>query len=235
MIRPQIRLGSLILGVVPRVVGTISQADTLARLGAGMERVCDIVEIRLDLIGSNVAQWLEHAKAIEAQGFPVIVTIRLAHEGGQWTQPDEARLPLFEAALQHLSAADIELCSPSLEKVSALARRHQRALIVSYHDFAKTPSVDELRQVMRKAANSGTVIKIATLTQTEEDVATLRELFTETCSVPMCLLGMGLLGSRTRTEFPRLGSCLTYGYLDAPVAPGQVSARELMEQLHKRS
>ena len=42
---------------------------------------------------------------------------------------------------------------------------------------------------------------------------------------------MGPLGPQTRIDFPKLGSCLTYGYLDAPVAPGQVSARELMRQL----
>ena len=84
---------------------------------------------------------------------------------------------------------------------------------------------------MAKAANFGTVIKIATFTKTEEDVAVLRSLFDENCSVPLCALGMGPLGPQTRIEFPKLGSCLTYGYLDAPVAPGQVSARELMQQL----
>ena len=45
---------------------------------------------------------------------------------------------------------------------------------------------------------------------------------------------MGLLGPQTRVDFPKLGSCLTYGYLDTPVATGQVSARELMRQIHGR-
>ena len=227
----QTRFGSLVLGLAPQVVGSVSQADTLARLAVGVERACDIVEVRLDLIGPAAAPWLEQAKAIEAQGFPVVVTIRLANEGGRWTQPDAARLPLFEAALEQLSAVDVELSSPSLAEVSTAARRRQRALIVSHHDFIRTPSAHELRQILLKAAGSGTVVKIATFTQTEEDVATLRGLFAEKCSVSLCVLGMGPLGPQTRTEFPKLGSCLTYGYLDAPVAPGQVSARELMQQL----
>ena len=63
-------------------------------------------------------------------------------------------------------------------------------------------------------------------------VATLRSLFHENCPAALCVMGMGALGPQTRVEFPKLGSCLTYGYLDAPVAPGQVSARELMRQLH---
>ncbi len=229
MIRAQTRFGNFMLGPVPRVVGTVSQTNTLARLAAGNHRDCDIVEIRLDLISAD--HWLEHAKAVEAGGQPVIVTMRLANEGGQWARPDVDRLPLFDEALCHLTAADIELRSTLLEQVSALAVRHQKALIVSYHDFEKTPPLRELRQVMSKAANYGTIVKIATLTKTEEDIAVLRALFQENCSVALCVLGMGPLGPQTRAEFPGMGSCLTYGYLDQPVAPGQPSARELMQQM----
>ena len=231
MLRPQTRFGNLGLGLAPKVVGTVSQPGTLAKLAAGVERQCDIVELRLDLLGTANSDWLAAAQSIEAQGLPVVVTIRLASEGGQWTRPDAERFPIFEAALSQLTAADIEFRSPLLEKLSALAARHQKALIISYHDFERTPPVAELRQVIRKAANYGTVVKIATLTQTEADLAALRELFTEQCSASVCLLGMGALGPVSRTILPRLGSCLTYGYLDAPVAPGQVAAAELLRQL----
>ena len=231
MLRPQTRFGNLWLGIVPRIVGTVSQPATLARLAAGMERICDIVEVRLDLVGPQTPDWLASAKAIKAQGFPVVVTIRLANEGGNWTQPDEARVPLFATTLRELSAADVEYRSPLLEQISSMASRHQKALIISYHDFTGTPPVAELRQVIRRGANYGTVVKIATHTQSEQDVATLRELFAEQCSASVCLLGMGPQGPETRYVFPRLGSCLTYGYIDQPVAPGQLSARELMQRL----
>ena len=234
VIRAQTKLGNLTLGTAPRVVGTVSRTETLAKLAGAGTPDCDIVEVRLDLIGADTHGWLEQAKAVETKGVPVILTIRLATEGGQWTQPDDARLPLFQTALEHLSAADIEFHSPLLGKVSALAARHQKALIVSYHDFQKTPAADELRQIIRKASNCGAVVKIATLVQTDADVATLHDLLSEKCAARICLLGMGKLGPQTRALFPKLGSCLTYGYLDAPVAPGQVYARELMQQLRSR-
>ncbi|MGD0017173.1 MAG: type I 3-dehydroquinate dehydratase [Verrucomicrobiia bacterium] len=243
MPQPETQLGGLPIGDAPRVVGTVSQADTLAKLAGAGTHDCDIVEVRLDLIGADTPGWLEQAKAIEAKGVPVIVTIRLANEGGKWTQPDEVRLPLFQAALQNLSAVDIEFRSPLLKKISALATRHQKALIVSHHDFQKTPAADELRQIIRKASDCGTIVKIATLVQTDTDLAILRELLSEKWPVRICLLGMGSpangsqagkLGPQTRTLFPKLGSCLTYGYLDVPVAPGQVHARELMQQLRPR-
>jgi 3-dehydroquinate dehydratase-1 len=234
MLHPETRFGSLTLGTAPRVVGTVSQADTLAKLAGAGTHDCDIVEVRLDLIGADTPGWLEQAKAIEAKGVPVIATIRLAAEGGKWTQPDEARLLLFQTALEHLSAADIEFRSPLLKKVSACATRHQKALIVSCHDFHKTPPADELRQIIRKASVCGTIVKIATLVQTDADVAALRELLSEKWPSRICLLGMGKLGPQTRTLLPKLGSCLTYGFLDAPVAPGQIHARELMQQLRSR-
>ena len=225
------RFGNITLGTGPRVVGTVSEPATLGQLAAGTERDCDIVEVRLDLIGAGTPRWMEQARAIEARGLPVIVTIRLKDEGGQWNQPDHLRLPLFETALRQLTAADIELRSPLVEKVSALAYQRRRPLIVSHHDFNRTPSGDELRNIVMKAAEYGTVVKIAAFTRTEDDLAALRTLFQRQCPASLCVLGMGPLGAQTRVEFPKLGSVLTYGYLDAPVAPGQVSARELMQEL----
>jgi 3-dehydroquinate dehydratase I len=231
MIRPQTRFGNIMLGDVPRVVGTVSQADTLAQLAASANRDCDIVEIRLDLIGADAPDWVEHARAIETRGLPVIVTIRIAEEGGRWNQPDEARLALFETALRELTAVDVELRSPILKEVSSLATQHRRPLVVSYHDFTKTPPIDELKKVMTAAAEFGSVVKIVTFTKTDEDVSVLRTLLHEKRSTALCVMGMGPLGPQTRIKFPKFGSCLAYGYLDAPVAPNQVSARELLQLL----
>ncbi|MGD1020666.1 MAG: type I 3-dehydroquinate dehydratase [Verrucomicrobiia bacterium] len=233
--------GKFTLGDTPRVVGSVSQEGTLARLAARAERDCDIVEVRVDLIGPYAPHspragaepvWFKHAQAIEARGLPVVVTVRLATEGGKWKQPDELRLPLFEEAMRHLAAADIELRSPILEPVSAMAREHGRALIVSHHDFGRTPPLEELRVIVDKASRYGTVAKIATMIRNEDDLAILRALLAERRHTPLCVLGMGPMGPQTRIDFPKLGSCLTYGYLDTPIAPGQASARELMRQLH---
>jgi len=234
MSRAQTRFGNVTLGTVSRIVGVVSQAETLRRLATGTERECDIVEVRLDLIGADTPRWLEDAQAIEARGLPVVLTIRLTEEGGHWNQADESRLPLFETALQQLSAADIELRSPLVAQVSALARQRQRGLIVSHHDFEKTAPLAELKQIMARAATCGTVVKVATFTKNKTDIATLRALLHEECPTPLCLIGMGPFGAQTRIEFPKIGSCLTYGYLDAPVVAGQISARELTQLLRKQ-
>jgi 3-dehydroquinate dehydratase-1 len=218
MARPEVRLGNLTLGDTPRVVGTVSLPETLARPG---RFECDIVELRLDLLSGN---------ALRSLAQPVIATVRLACEGGKWTRPDAERLALFETALRQCEAADIEYRSGLLEKVSVLAAQHRKPLIVSYHDFERTPSLAELREVVSRAARFGAIVKVATLTRTEADLQTLRELLAMDCPAALCVLGMGPLAAVSREEFPRLGSCLVYGYLDAPVAPGQPAARDLMRR-----
>jgi 3-dehydroquinate dehydratase-1 len=206
----------------PHVVGTISLPDTLARWAQKTEPVCDIVEVRLDKIGVDTPGWLDHCRAINAQ-IPVLLTIRLASEGGAWTAPEEQRLDLFQRARPVVSAMDVELHSQLLPVLSPT--------IVSFHDFQKTPPLPELQAIARRAAQCGDVVKIVTMIHTRADLATLRQLLATGCGKPLCVLGMGELAGPTRTEFPRLGSCLTYGYIDRPAAPGQPAAADLMRQL----
>lgn len=235
MIRAQTRFGRLTVGLQPFVVGTVCQLDVLRSI-CWEPGMCDIVEVRLDLLGADSRSWEEDVARLEKDGCPVIVTIRHADERGQWCGDDSNREILFDHALRVASAVDIEYRSRSLVRVSALAVRRQKALIVSYHDFEVTPPLNTLRGVIHIAPNYGTVVKIATLTRSEEDVAVLRELFRENCSASLCVLGMGPAAEQTRTEFPRLGSCFSYGYLDQPVAPGQPFAGMLMSLLrgHRR-
>ena len=226
----RIKLGELTMPP-PRVVGTLTTADRLAAFGDAERDACDIAEVRLDKIGPDSRHWLSHSKAIEARGCPVIFTLRLAAEGGLWRRPDAERVTLFKTALENLAAIDVELQSGLLPKLANLARIHQKTLIISTHDFVKTPSLNSLQTVVMEAARYATIVKIATLITKPQDIDTLRELLAQNPETPLCVLGMGAAAHDTRTEFPKLGSCLTYGYLDEVAAPGQPSAALLKEAL----
>lgn len=225
-----ITLRDLRIGEIPHVVGTISSIDSLIDFAASQNDICDIVEVRLDEI-SKESNWLAPCKAIESLGMPVILTIRLQSEGGKWTSPDESRISLFEEALNGLSAVDVEFKSPLMPQVSKLAKSLQKIVVISFHDFEKTPSLDDLKKIASKAASYGSIVKISTMVNSNEDVATLQRLLEFDLEVPLCVIGMGSLATKTRVAFPSLGSCLTYGYLDIPSAPGQLPARTLVEQL----
>jgi 3-dehydroquinate dehydratase-1 len=228
-----VQLGRLAVGAVPRVVGTISSAPGLRGFQRGAEAPCDLVEVRLDLIGPAVDDWLAKSKAIEAQGRPVIFTLRLAAEGGAWRRPDEERAGYFTMALENLAAIDVELQSRLLPKLARLAKDYRKVLIVSVHDFVKTPSRTALEDVIMEASRQASIVKIATMINKPADINTLGGLLEQDWGVPLCVLGMGSAALKTRTSFPKQGSCLTYGYLDEPVAPGQPSAVELNRQVRE--
>jgi len=190
-----------------------------------------VVELRLDQM-PGLKDWLNRGLTVESRGVPVIVTVRLKTEGGAWCGTDRARLALYDLALKHLSAVDVELESDIVKKVCALAKKRRKCCIVSFHDFAGTPPSHELKRVAARAQKLGSVIKITTMTKTQADVKTLRRLLACKWKKPICVMGMGALGRQTRTTFPKLGSCLTYGYLDRPAAPGQLSAARIVGRLH---
>lgn len=224
------RLGNLRIGKIPYVVGTISSVESLNGFAAAQVDVCDIVEVRADEMGSQAA-WLEGCKEIEALGMPVLFTVRLHSEGGKWVKQDKLRMPLFEEALNHLSAVDVELKSKLMPAVCKLAKSLQKSTVVSFHDFDKTPSLGKLKEIAEKSAQHGSLVKISTMAKTSQDILTLKKLLECDFGAPICVIGMGASATKTRIAFPSLGSCLTYGYLDTPSAPGQLSARALNEQL----
>jgi 3-dehydroquinate dehydratase-1 len=108
-------------------------------------------------------------------------------------------------------------------------------VVVSSHNFKLTPDYDELKGILDKILEIPNAIpKITTMINDEADVAVLSKLLECAKVRPICVIGMGPKGTRTRTLFPSLGGCLAYGYLDVPSAPGQLSARQLVQVLRDR-
>lgn len=228
--KPAAPLGPLQIGEVPCVVGTITSAAMLKDFAARPNPSCDIAEVRLDQVGQT-EDWVSLCREIEASGTPVLLTTRVRSEGGNWPDDDKCRLYVIREGLKHLAAIDVEFKSALMAQVCEEARTLKKAVIVSFHDFEKTPSFDELKAIATKAAKHGTIVKISTMVKSNQDIATLEKLLGCALDVPLCVIGMGAFGTKTRVTFPAHGSCLTYGYLDTPSAPGQLSADMLREQL----
>lgn len=229
-------LGRLLVGPAPRVVGTISAASTLASRAGVTADACDVVELRLDRMAERPIGWLEEAAAIEREGFPVLVTVRLKAEGGGWGGADQARAPLLSEALGALAAIDVEFRSRLVSELCGLASERGKCAIVSYHNFDRTPDLGELTDIVRRIAEFEAALpKIATMVKGPNDLATLEQLLAADFGRPICVIGMGDSGAETRTRFPQIGSCLTYGYLDVSAAPGQSACADLVRELSRQS
>ena len=208
---------SLAVGPVPRVVGTLSTLAPKGKLAG------DIVEVRLDKM-VRPPGWLKRCAALQSGGKPVLLTVRLRAEGGGWETDDEQRLDFYMQGLQELAAVDVELSSVISRRVAREAARLKKASIISFHDFEKTPPLRDLCAIVEKAHKIGSIAKVSTMITRASDAEVLRSLLRRKWDKPLCVIGMGRTWSKTRVEFAALGSCLTYGYLDKPTAPGQMSA-----------
>jgi 3-dehydroquinate dehydratase len=121
--------------VPPLLVGVVDRPEGLARLAeaAPEARRVDLVEARVDRFDPPlraVAGWRSACARLEASGTPVLVTVRLGAEGGDWTGPDAERMPIFREAVAVASWLDVEGQSPMAGDIIALGHAHERTVVV---------------------------------------------------------------------------------------------------------
>ncbi|MFB6166351.1 MAG: type I 3-dehydroquinate dehydratase [Haloarculaceae archaeon] len=184
----------------------------------------DAVEFRMDL----AADPLEALSAYDGE-LPLIATNRAAWEGGE-ADDDPSRLEALAAAAEHdaVAAVDVELRSiregHGAEAADA-ARAAGADVIVSTHDFERTPEPPELRRLLQHAAEHGDVGKLAVTAESVDDVlellAATRAATREGATV--ATMAMGEPGRHSRAVAPVYGSKIGYAPVDPTeaTAPGQ--------------
>ena len=118
-------MGQLVLGNVPRVVGTVSTTAMLRRVMSRLHLPCDILEARMDSPEADPEIWLPLCRRLGQKGYPVLLTLRALDEGGGWRGTDEAREALYRKALPYVAAVDVEIQSGLLPAVARAARRDE--------------------------------------------------------------------------------------------------------------
>lgn len=145
---------------------------------------------------------------------------------------DERKRLLIAAIEAGASYVDIEADSDESFKREVIERAQSRScrVIVSFHDYEKTPGREELLRIVSLCFESGgDIAKIACKVNSERDSARLLGLLDSGRDI--IVIGMGEKGRITRIVAPLLGSPFTYA---APVrgretAEGQLD-RETMER-----
>jgi 3-dehydroquinate dehydratase I len=187
----------------------------------------DAVEIRVDALSKR-----PQVRQIAELPVAAIVTVRCTEEGGLQSISDDDRRASYLALLP--AAAAIDLGLRSAESMSDLRKailKDAKTLILSFHDFQRTPSLADLEDVCAKMRDLGAnILKIATKTESIGEVSRLLNLL-ERSSTPLAVMGMGTLGRASRLLFAKAGSVLNYGWLDRPQVSGQWSAKEFLEFL----
>lgn len=229
-----IKIGSVELGTRPRIVVPLVDTEIRTDVPRAKE-LADIFELRIDLFQRHERSYAAQlCEAARAQSVPLIATVRCREEGGGTALDDDERLGLFEAALPHVDALDVEHLSAIRNRVIDLARRAKKKVIVSYHDFDHTPAERDLLAIVDEAKTAGAdIVKLAPTAQSFGDVECLFGVLLAKRSEGLVAISLGSYGTLSRVVFPLFGSLLTYGFLHRAVAPGQLSLTDLREELRR--
>lgn len=111
-----------------------------------------------------------------------------------------------------------------------LSQDNKSKVILSFHDFKKTPSLKELTELVGNMRKFGVgVVKIATMVKNDADMDSLfRILINKKKNEKIIVVGMGKKGRLTRILGPLLGSFLTFASTKfGKTASGQIDIDEI--------
>ncbi len=158
----------------------------------------------------------------------ILATCRRHQNHGHFNGSIDEQLGILNAAIDAgARAVDLEIESaenvqPKLESI-----RGRAWLIVSYHNFGGTPSLEAVLRRMNKVPADA--YKLVSTARKPTDNAKVLSLFKSNPRSPLILLAMGETGFPTRVLSTAMGGLYTYASPSATegTAAGQVSARML--------
>lgn len=206
--------------------GLIKAARTGKTAGA------DMVELRLDHLEDCGARDLSELKRMI--DLPAIVTVRRKTEGGRYGGSEGSRIRLLERAIAlGFEYVDLELAigPGALDRLGALCRERGVKSIVSFHDLARTPDVEQIVHKMRECARAGDIAKVAYAALSLRDSSRIIEAaqIARKNVTRFIVIGMGEPGRITRMIAPFIGSEIAYASLDGRrgTAKGQPGVKQL--------
>ena len=216
----------------PKICVSVTAGDTEQAIGTIRELKAhrpDLIEIRLDYM-SKPGNLLALREATEA---PLIATNRRRDQGGLCRSPEQKRVGvLLEACEAGFDYIDLALTTPSITQLSDEIKSRGSRLIVSHHDFQRTPPLEELEEVLEKEASLGAdVCKIVGTAQAYSDNLTYLSLLDRRNGVDLVCFAMGQAGVLSRVASPLLGGAFTYASSarGGEAAPGQLTLAEMRE------
>jgi 3-dehydroquinate dehydratase-1/3-dehydroquinate dehydratase/shikimate dehydrogenase len=219
-----------------RICISLALPDTESTLAAvpRIEEPVDVVEIRLDTMAeANIATLCTRID------YPLLFTNRPVWEGGMFQGMEDERLePLMEAVRNNAALIDLELKAAISyrDKLLAAIKGSATRMIISYHDFKRTPDAATLDEVLQRQVHSGAHIgKIVTMAREYDDVLNVLSLQSKAKEhgFPLIAFCMGEAGTLSRVFTLLLGGFMSYGAIDEQqaTAPGQLSVRSMRAAL----
>ena len=218
---------------------------------------CEMAEIRLDSCDLS----MKDIDEVFSSDVPLVATCRIAeimaNDPSLQDLPEQSReiramqtaerrlVRAIEAGARYVDV-EMEAQKQMSKRVRNAAHENGTVFIRSYHDFAGTATVEELRGMVEKCRYHGAdIVKLVTMAHSQEDVDRVMSLY-QWCGkeasggvealadgglIAFC---MGEAGKQSRIDCLKYGSPYTYAALTAEeaAAPGQWPADEMMKAVY---
>ncbi len=237
-------IGSGLPKICAPIVGR-TREEVLEQAAAIRALPVDLVEWRVDYFYDvaslsllTVLTFLSEVR--KALGdLPLLFTFRTVSEGGERDLSPQAYEELYKTVISSglVDLIDVELSRGEavVERLRDAARAKGVFLMLSVHDFEKTPPEDAMVALLQYMESLGAdLAKLAVMPQTPEDTEALiaaTKAFTAEASIPAVTMAMGELGLLSRICGEADGSAVTFGAVGKASAPGQLGVRELKAAL----
>jgi len=187
----------------------------------------DYVEVRFDFLKSE--QVPEAIEIIKKDLKKIVCTLRPKTEGGKFSGNEKERVDILKLIAEYNPfLLDVEF--NTLKRNSSL-RRYLKStktnLLVSWHDFKKTPSSTELKKKMKQMSKFSSNVKIVCTAKSTDDSNRMLELYSKKGKNNLISFAMGDFGRISRILCLYLDSPYTYVSLGKAIAPGQFSVDEV--------
>jgi 3-dehydroquinate dehydratase I len=218
------------VSIAPDNVASIKeQAHRAFILGA------DYVEIRFDFLEADfLAEALQASKDIKDRA---IFTLRSSSEGGKFAGSEQNRLQWL-ATFAELKPMLLDIELDTLKKNDELAdflEEQKSRILVSWHDFEKTPPNDEIADMLSEMRTYSNYVKVVTTAKSIEDALRLLEMYNETTvELHPIFFAMGEAGVISRVLCTLVGNApFTYASLERVLAPGQLTLIQIKKLYDK--
>lgn len=200
----------------------------------------DVVEWRVDFYerAENIGKVLEILTKLRGilNDIPILFTFRSIEEGGNNEIDEEyyVKLNCMVIKSKNIDLIDIELFNreENIKKILGTAKSNDVYVIMSNHDFEKTPEKNEIVSRLLKMQNLGAdILKVAFMANSTSDVLVLLDatnyMKENHAKRPLITMSMGEKGIISRIVGGTFGSAATFGFGEKTSAPGQISAANL--------
>ncbi len=228
--------------IVPITAKTKEQAIAQAKVIAANQDA-DLAEFRIDLL-----DFAADSKQVIALGHelkkilgdkPMIATIRTHNEGGKLSISDSDYGKTYQAYLKQpfMDMLDVEMFRDQqvVKNTVKLAHDKKVLIVMSNHDFQKTPNEDEIvKRLLKQDELGADILKIAVMPQSKQDVFTLMNAtlkVSQQSKKPLLTMSMGKLGTISRIATANMGGSFSFGMIGEASAPGQIDVTQLKQFL----